>query len=475
MTKGNIKANLVNLFLVFTFFSCDLNKDKLTVISGKVINPIGETIEINGPGIMEDGTITSTMLWTTNIDEDGSFSDTLNLKNSAYYYFIHGRERIQLFLEPGNNLSIDLDANEFDESITFSGSGMENNTFLKEKFLFQEKNPVNVIEVSKLESVDYINTIDSLKKSNYEFTNKYSSISNEFRALEFKNIDYSYLEFIQRYPLYHEFYAKKQAVYSDSFMKPLELIDYTNEQDYLLYPTFKQLVISHYQNILDKSEDIEADLNELNLSKSKLIKKDLVGRGVYNLSAGNTRNKDIYLSLVGLTKEFKLTGEDSLISTKLINKFNTLSKLDKGMKSPEFTDFENFKGGNTSLSDLRGKYVYIDVWATWCGPCIREIPSLQKIEKEYHDKNIYFVSLSIDERNRPKYNYEAWRKMIIERELTGIQLFADNAWKTEFTTAYGIDSIPRFLLIDPDGNIVSGNAPRPSDPALVDLFNSLGI
>ena len=57
MTKGNIKANLVNLLLVFTFFSCDLNKDKLIVISGKVINPIGETIEINGPGIMEDGSI----------------------------------------------------------------------------------------------------------------------------------------------------------------------------------------------------------------------------------------------------------------------------------------------------------------------------------------------------------------------------------------------------------------------------------
>ena len=99
----------------------------------------------------------------------------------------------------------------------------------------------------------------------------------------------------------------------------------------------------------------------------------------------------------------------------------------------------------------------------------------QKIEKQYHDKNIYFLSLSIDERKRPKYNYEAWRKMIVEKELTGIQLFADNAWKSKFIIAYGIDSIPRFLLIDPDGNIVSGNAPRPSDPALVELFNSLDL
>jgi thiol-disulfide isomerase/thioredoxin len=186
------------------------------------------------------------------------------------------------------------------------------------------------------------------------------------------------------------------------------------------------------------------------------------------LSAGNEKNKQIFNTLVELSS-------DSILVTKLTNKFNVLSKLDKGMGSPEFTDYENFKGGTTSLVDLKGKFVYIDVWATWCGPCIREIPSLQKVEDEYHNSNIYFVSMSIDERNGPKYNYKRWKEMIVEKDLTGIQLFADNAWKSKFTMAYGIDSIPRFLLIDPEGNIVSGNAPRPSDPALTELFNSLGI
>jgi len=145
------------------------------------------------------------------------------------------------------------------------------------------------------------------------------------------------------------------------------------------------------------------------------------------------------------------------------------------MKSPEFIDYENFKGGTTSLSDLKGKYVYIDVWATWCGPCIAEIPSLKKVEKLYHNKNIEFVSISIDERNRPNYNYKRWKEMIVEKDLGGVQLFADNAWNSKFTKAYGIDSIPRFLLIDPDGNIVSGNAPRPSDQKLIELFDSLDI
>ena len=60
-------------------------------------------------------------------------------------------------------------------------------------------------------------------------------------------------------------------------------------------------------------------------------------------------------------------------------------------------DYVNFAGGKTKLEDLRGKYVYIDVWATWCGPCRGEIPFLAKVEEKYKGKNIAFVSISADE------------------------------------------------------------------------------
>ena len=75
--------------------------------------------------------------------------------------------------------------------------------------------------------------------------------------------------------------------------------------------------------------------------------------------------------------------------------------------APNF-NLPNQNGETISLSDLKGKYVYIDVWATWCGPCIAEIPSLKKVEKLYHNKNIEFVSISIDVRDRPVYNYDKW-------------------------------------------------------------------
>ena len=171
-------------------------------------------------------------------------------------------------------------------------------------------------------------------------------------------------------------------------------------------------------------------------------------------------------------------------SVKQINKFMTPKialrlAFPKGTPSPIFVNYENYAGGNTSLADLKGKYVYIDVWATWCGPCIKEIPSLKKVEKQFEGKNIEFVSISVDEgrgyRGNAAEAYEGWKKMIDEKELGGIQLLADNGFMSKFIQDYKINGIPRFILIDPEGNVVNADAPRPSSPQLIKLFSELKL
>ena len=144
-----------------------------------------------------------------------------------------------------------------------------------------------------------------------------------------------------------------------------------------------------------------------------------------------------------------------------------LKKLN-GTVSPSFK-YENHKGGFTSLEDLKGKYVYIDVWATWCGPCRQEIPFLQKTEEAYHGKNIEFVSISVDEQK----NHEKWNQFVKDKNLGGIQLLADKDWNSDFVQGYKINGIPRFILISPEGKIVNADAPRPSSPELVTLLDSL--
>lgn len=159
----------------------------------------------------------------------------------------------------------------------------------------------------------------------------------------------------------------------------------------------------------------------------------------------------------GLKKSFAQFNQFAVQAYASAAKANKL----KGKPSPDF-DYENYKGGKTKLSDLKGKYVYIDLWATWCGPCRAEIPFLKKTEEKYHGKNIEFVSISIDKAN----DNEKWKKFVTDKNLGGIQLFADKDWGSDFVTSYGVTGIPRFILIDPKGNIVSPDAERPSSPEL---------
>ncbi|CAA6816149.1 MAG: Thioredoxin [uncultured Aureispira sp.] len=148
-----------------------------------------------------------------------------------------------------------------------------------------------------------------------------------------------------------------------------------------------------------------------------------------------------------------------------------------GSPSPLFTDYENYDGTKTSLADLKGKNVYIDIWATWCGPCKAEIPALKALEQDYEGKNIAFVSISIDDAQAHQGSLAVanskWRAMVKDKALGGIQLFAPKGGNSLFISAYQINSIPRFILLDTEGNIVNPSAPRPSDPKLRTLLDQL--
>ena len=150
----------------------------------------------------------------------------------------------------------------------------------------------------------------------------------------------------------------------------------------------------------------------------------------------------------------------------------------KGTPSPTFSNYENDNGSKSSLSDFRGKFVYIDVWATWCGPCKAEIPSLKKLESQYKTKNIEFISISVDDARRSgsmEKAHTAWKTMVKDKQLTGTQLFTGNGWKTDFIQDFKINAIPRFLLIDPKGDIIDADAPRPSSKRLIELLSELGV
>lgn len=127
--------------------------------------------------------------------------------------------------------------------------------------------------------------------------------------------------------------------------------------------------------------------------------------------------------------------------------------------------YQTIDGNTLSLADLRGKYLFIDVWATWCGPCRAEIPSLRKLEEKYKGRNIEFVSISIDNTVAP------WARMVKNDKMGGLQLWGGP--NAPICLDYGITSIPRFILIDPEGNMVDSDMTRPSAPATDEFLSKL--
>ncbi|MEY8848603.1 TlpA family protein disulfide reductase [Psychroserpens sp. XS_ASV72] len=204
--------------------------------------------------------------------------------------------------------------------------------------------------------------------------------------------------------------------------------------------------------------------------------KERLDKAVTAYKEGFQKLQDNYKNLDSLhiaNGQKNMEGTINSLEKYLSGKIALREELPQGSPSPTFENYINHKGGTTSLSDLKGKYVYVDIWATWCGPCKREIPSLKKVEEQFHGQNIEFVSISVDDEKRSgtkEKAFEAWKKMVDDKNLGGIQLFSDNAWQSDFVRAYQVNGIPRFILIDPDGNIVSPDAPRPSNPKLVELL-----
>ena len=128
-------------------------------------------------------------------------------------------------------------------------------------------------------------------------------------------------------------------------------------------------------------------------------------------------------------------------------------------------------GSVCRLSDFFGKFLYIDVWATWCAPCCAEIPHLEKLVERFkgNDK-VEFISISIDT------NQKAWHKKLEADKPAWKQFILSKAEADAFMQAWGIGGIPRFIMIDKAGNIFSADASRPSEeatPATIEAQTSL--
>ncbi|MDV3107167.1 TlpA disulfide reductase family protein [Segatella copri] len=153
----------------------------------------------------------------------------------------------------------------------------------------------------------------------------------------------------------------------------------------------------------------------------------------------------------------EMVGSDSSLIHKYAYMVEAIKNTKRGMMAPEFF-FTDREGKVHSSKEFLGKVVYIDCWATWCGPCCREIPYLEKRVAEYQGNGkVRFVSISMDS------NRQAWLKKLDKDNPAWEQFILDKVQDEALSKAFGINGIPRFILLNADGTIADSDAFRPSD------------
>jgi len=450
-----MKKTIFILILFISNFS--IASDKVT-ISGKITNCKLDKFMIQGEKF------SNTIL----INKNGEFKSIIDIKYIGIYNIHYDNLNFKLYLSKDSNIIFDANENDFLNSLNFKGALSTENNYLIKKQLTTSKIIGSEEEFFKLNESDFLTKLNVWKTEVIKLYNTTKYKDFYFKTHEIKNIDYTESYFYIIFSLFHHTDDGKSTL-SENYPKNKMVFnyDFNNTEDYLFSEIYLTMIDSewynHIQRLTQNSTEsiIKIKIEEVKKIKNIYLKNEIIENLISQIKPQNADLDYLHNELI------KLINDENL-SKEVTEKYNTVKKLLKGSPSPSF-NYENYNSGSTSLESLRGKYIYIDVWATWCGPCLMEIPNLEKLQNTFKDKNISFVSISVDK----KIDVSKWRKLIEEKNLGGIQLITDNERKSDFLKQYAVSSIPRFILIDKEGNIIDADAPRPSNPKLIEIFNNL--
>jgi thiol-disulfide isomerase/thioredoxin len=440
-------------------------------LTGRIVNPKSNKVFLryyNDYLSYEEITADSAIL-----DEQGMFSLKFDWNIAYPAQFHHGDELTHLYLFPGDSLEIRLDAKNFDGSVHYIGKGsMVNNYIAKRNLTIPEQ---STFDLYKKKENEFTRIIDSLYNVRINFFNDYfdkipdkSHHINEYILFENAEIVYNWATQKNNYPFAHAFmnelksplelpesyytYRKTANIHNEKAIKSNAYLDYL--VSYVAGEIYKlQKLDTTMDNVSRKEDYIDKHFNG--------EEKDyLFAKWAYDLL---TRTDDL-ANGKRIMNKYKVESKDKKYLGILDKALTFALRLSPGSPAPDF-NFMDFNGKKVSLNNFIGKIVYLDFWASWCAPCRLEIPHAKKLEEQFKNKDVVFLGVSIDQ------NKESWMKVIRENDIKGVQVIIDSS--TDIEKLYNIKGIPRYLIIDREGKIVSNNAKRPSGEVWKDLESLL--
>ncbi|MDP9077896.1 MAG: TlpA family protein disulfide reductase [Bacteroidota bacterium] len=478
--KKILFALILLVSLAFAFGQNKVNEPKPFILKGQLSNynaarihlafndkngkPVDEIIPVDNSGKF--------YFETTNIARP----EQAALINSTAFFNSH------LFIAPGYELNITADCKDWTSvarTKKVSGNGVAAN-----QYLFKRDSILSIITPSKdwvqLNTHDLLQFINSRQKfedslANIIFTKKITG--DDYLKFFGKKVHYD-IEFLKLDQLTYHTVMDTSMHYQQSvdFVAKYadhQLLDDLYKPEYLVsddYITFMRDGYCSYLRQLELKKDPLADDKKYMVDYARIVAgvykgkiKDIVLNHILHESVEHARSfdemnmykKEYPFYIAQLVKPAEKESIEKLIGSKE----KELLKTQIGRPAPLFTA-ENEAGKSFNITDYKGKVVLLDLWASWCGPCRQETPYLKKtIEKYKNEGRVVFISVAVLDK------LEKWKKAMTDDNPLGLQLFDTN---NTVQRAYVANSIPKFILIDKQGNIVSFDAPMPHETAALE-------
>lgn len=399
---------------------------------------------------------------------DGRYEFEFSLEADSFFDFGCGNSGSEIYFEPGDNLTLSADHDSFDMTLKYSGARSKENTYLHERNLKRKVYApllASIRTAPEILFLDSLNLIVNMMQDHFDSFQKHSgAMSSKFKKYERANFNFIRANqksvFVNNYGNNH----RDGTTVSEQFNDYLKDLQY-NDASLLPSPRFRDFLRNIRYNetfklIAAKPYLVSPETDHIN-AMFIVIDSLFTDASIKNYALYTTMKFELRQLGLAVPKESvdafyeKCTNKSYIAEIK--GNYLIWTSLRKGVDAPSFTVVDN-TGKQNSLKDFKGKYVFIDVWATWCGPCIKEMPAMASLASEYKDNaDIVFLKISIDA------NKQVWEKKTAkEQDSTILTLWAENGANSAFAKAYAIKDIPRYILIDKEGKIVDAQALAPS-------------
>lgn len=421
------------------------------------------TVSVNSPVADDVIAVCHSDIHTLKLDEEGSAVLNLSGVDAAYVVLYHGREYIRLYVEGGDEAALTFDGGNMSLSYALEGGKAAAAKYL---------NTVKLIplpdEDYALPFEEYRTRLAAKEKDAVKLLDaKNLSGEGNFKKIEAARIRYAYGSALLMYPVGHMIMSGTPAFEPDQTYYDFIATYVVEDKSLVALDEYREFV-AEAMHVLDEYNRNVTEIYPKTVAQMKyaadrlkdpevkaVIMHHIATRYVDNFGVKDIDElKNLYYTYV----------TDPALLAAYEAKCGRWDLSRPGRRSPDFTATD-LEGKTWTLADFRGRYVYIDMWATWCAPCRQELPYLKQLEAQFADAQITFLGLSIDS------DKAKWEKMASSGDLTGTQLYLGT--KSSFQEAYRIEGIPRFILLDKNGVIISNDMSRPSDPETAETLDSL--